>query len=173
MPQTAKSLDARIRTIKVLIVDDEHYSRKVIRTLLLAIGVKIIHEAANGNEGLDAICTYAPDIVIVDWQMPGLDGGEFVRCVRSPDVFPMPDVPIIMLTGHGERSRVIEAVRLGVHEFLLKPVSSSALQARIVAILANPRPMVRRGLYYGPEPRRTSSYKPEMDSGFSEMMIIN
>ncbi len=52
--------------------------------------------------------------------MPGLDGNSFVRIVRSPDNFPYPDVPIIMLSGHGERSRVIEAVRIGVNEFLLK-----------------------------------------------------
>ena len=47
--------------------------------------------------------------------------------VRSPDTFPYPDLPIIMLTGHGERSRVVEAMQIGVNEFLLKPVSSKAL----------------------------------------------
>ena len=86
---------------------------------------------ATATPGLDAIRTVAPDIVLVDWEMPGLDGPGFVRAVRSPDTFPYPDVPIIMLTGHGERSRVIEAARLGIHEYLLKPVSSQALQARI------------------------------------------
>jgi two-component system chemotaxis response regulator CheY len=69
-----------------------------------------------------------------------------------------------MLTGHGERSRVLEAVRLGVHEFLLKPVSSSSLQGRIMSVLTKPRAMVKRGDYYGPEPRKLASYKPETDS---------
>ena len=64
-----------------------------------------------------------PDVVILDWEMPSPNGPEFVRRVRSPYEFPQPDVPIIMLTGHGERTRVEEAVRLGVNEFLLKPVS--------------------------------------------------
>ena len=80
-----------------------------------------------------------PDVVILDWKMPGLDGPGFVRMVRSPDTFPYPDVPIIMLTGHGERSRVIEAVQIGVNEFLLKPVSSKALQDRVTAVLTRPR----------------------------------
>ena len=56
---------------------------------------------------------------------------------------------------------MVEAVRLGVNEFLLKPVSSTALLARLVSILAKPRQMVKKGDYYGPEPRKMSSYKPE------------
>ena len=78
--------------------------------------------------------------MIVDWEMPNIDGAEFVRMVRSPGTFPMPDVPIIMLTGHGDRWRVIEAARIGAHEYLLKPVSTKALLDRIVAILGQAAP---------------------------------
>ena len=161
MSEAALRVDSRadsVRTlmgmIKVLIVDDEYYTRKVIRTLLLAMGCTKIHEATDGASGLDAIRALGPDIVLLDWEMPGIDGAEFVRRVRSPGTFPLPHVPIIMLTGHGERSRVLEAVRLGVHEFLLKPVSSAALQARMLSVLTKPRSMVKRGDYYGPEPRK-------------------
>jgi DNA-binding response OmpR family regulator len=86
--------------------------------------------------------------------MPLLSGAELVRIVRSPGVFPMPDVPIIMLSGHGERWRVIEAIKLGVNEYLIKPVSAKALYDRLVSILAEPRPVVQMGDYYGPEPRK-------------------
>jgi len=164
MQPLSKNTDELIASRKVLIVDDEHYTRKVIRTLLITIGARHIYEASDGNTGLDAICTVCPDIVLVDWEMPGLDGPGFVRTVRSPESFPHPDVPIIMLTGHGERSRVLDAVRLGVHEFLLKPVSSNSLQGRIVSVLTKPRAMVKRGDYYGPEPRKLASYMPEADS---------
>ena len=58
---------------------------------------------------------------------------------------------------------MIEAVRLGVNEFLLKPVSGNALLARILSVLAKPRTMVRRGDYYGPAPRKLWTYKPEVD----------
>jgi CheY-like chemotaxis protein len=139
---------------KVLVVDDEHYMRKVVRTLLMSIGVRTVYEAADGLSGLDLIRTMSPQVVIVDWEMPGLDGRGFVRMVRSPDTFPYPDIPIIMLTGHSERSRVIEAMQSGVHEFLLKPVSSKALADRLTAVLNNPRKLVRKGDYYGPEPRK-------------------
>ena len=159
-----RNVEALVRAAKVLVVDDEFYSRKVIRTLLMAIGVSNIHDSAECRDGLDMIRTIAPHLVILDWEMPGMTGADFVRQVRSPATFPYPDVPIIMLTGHSERSRVMEAIRLGVHEFLVKPVSSAALQARIVSVLTRPRAMVQRGDYYGPEPRRLASYKPDADS---------
>jgi two-component system chemotaxis response regulator CheY len=175
--RSMQALDDKIALLlgsrKVLVIDDEHYTRKVIRTLLMTIGVRSIQEASDGHAGLDAIRTVAPDIVLVDWEMPGLDGPGFVRAVRSPDTFPYPDVPIIMLTGHGERSRVIEAARTGVNEYLLKPVSSQALQARMLSVINHPRRMVRRGSYYGPEPRKPSSYKLEDDPGHSTIVMVN
>jgi two-component system chemotaxis response regulator CheY len=164
MLSNVKQFDAMVRAAKVLIVDDEYFSRKVIRTLLLAVGVSKIHEAADGAQGLEAIRVQGPDVVLLDWEMPGMDGPTFVRQVRSPDSFPYPSVPIIMLTGHGERSRVLESMQLGVHEFLLKPVSSNSLCARIASVLTHPRPMVRRGAYYGPEPRSRKAYKSATDS---------
>lgn len=158
--------------LKVLIVDDEPTMRKVTRSLLQVIGVKAIYEANDGRAGLEAICTLAPDVIILDWEMPSPNGPEFVRQVRSPGSFPLPDVPIIMLTAYGERSRVVEAVKLGVNEYLLKPVSSAALHARLVAILAKPRRMVKKGDYYGPEPRKLSSYKPEADAD-NQLVLVN
>jgi len=66
----------------------------------------------------------------------------------------MPDVPIIMLSSHGERWRVIEAARIGVNEYLVKPVSAQALLDRMVSIPGQAASIVRIGKYYGPEPRR-------------------
>ena len=161
MSLNSPAVNALVQSAKVLIVEDEAYSRKVIRSLLMTIGVRKVWEANDGKSGLTAICNVAPDIVLLDWDMPVLDGAQFMRQVRSPTTFPMPAVPVIMVTGYGERSRVVEAVRLGVHEYLLKPVSTQALLSRMTAVLANPRPMVRRGDYYGPEPRKMWTYKPE------------
>jgi two-component system, chemotaxis family, chemotaxis protein CheY len=160
-------------TKKVLIVDDEHYTRKVVRTLLQTLGVKSVYEVGDGHAGLDAICTYTPDVVLVDYEMPGLDGPGFVRAVRSPGTFPYADIPLIMLTAHSERSKVIEAARLGVNEYLLKPVSSQALQARLLSVLLHPRPMIRKGDYYGPEPRKTSTLKADNDEDYSTLVLVN
>jgi len=173
MESVTSQISRRLEQLKVLIVDDEPAMRKVTRALLQTIGVRNIHEANDGKSGLDAICMRAPDLVLLDWEMPSPNGPEFMRTVRSPGKFPLPDVPIIMLTGYSERSRVVEAVRLGVNEYLLKPVSSSALLARVVSILARPRRMIKQGEYYGPEPRKLATYKPESDAGYSEIFLVN
>lgn len=163
MKPAASDVAQKLVALKVLIVDDEPTMRKVTRSLLQAIGVRTIHEANDGNSGLEAIRTLLPDVVIVDWEMPRPNGPEFVRTVRSPDTFPLPHVPIIMLTGHSERSRVVAAVNLGVNDFLVNPVSTKALLGRLISLIANPRRMVRIGDYYGPEPRQLSSLKPETE----------
>lgn len=142
-----------IQELGILVVDDNQYMRKIVRNLLLNIGVRKVYEANDGISGLDALRIVGPDVVILDWELPLLNGAEFVRIVRSPGVFPMPDVPIIMLSAHGERWRVVEAVRLGVNEYLRKPVSAQALLDRLTAIVGKPRPVVQLGDYYGPQPR--------------------
>ena len=152
-----KELADRIQALCVLVVDDNQYMRKMIRNLLVNCGVKDIYEAGDGITALDTIRTVGPDVVILDWEMPLLSGAELVRIVRSPGVFPMPDVPIIMLSGFGERWRVVEAARLGVNEYLIKPVSAKAIYDRLVSITVQPRPTVRLGDYYGPEPRKLAT----------------
>ena len=151
-----------VQSIAVLIVDDNQYMRKVIRNILVNIGVKNIHEAADGIAGLEAIRMFAPDLVILDWEMPLLNGAELVRIVRSPGVFPVPDVPIIMLTGHVERWRVIEASASASTSSSRSRCRASLLD-RIIAILTCPRAMVRLGDYYGPEPRKLF-YEPMQEA---------
>jgi DNA-binding response OmpR family regulator len=154
MSLSKSEITARIRTLGVLVIDDSLFMRRIVRNLLLNIGVKEVFEAGDGIAGLDAIRTANPDIVLLDWELPLLSGVELVRIVRSPGVFPTPDVPIIVLSFQGERRRVLEAMRSGVNEYLVKPVSAKSLYERFVSILAKPRPIVRVGDYYGPEPRR-------------------
>jgi CheY-like chemotaxis protein len=149
-----KELADRIQALCVLVVDDNQYMRKMVRNLLVNCGIKDIYEAGDGITALDTIRTVGPDVVVLDCEMPLLSGAELVRIVRSPGVFPMPDIPIIMLSGHGERWRVVEAARLGVNEYLVKPVSAKSLYDRLVSITLQPRPTVQLGDYYGPEPRK-------------------
>jgi YesN/AraC family two-component response regulator len=139
MPQHILSL---FQGAKVLVVDDEFYSRKVVRTLLLGMGITNIYDADSGAKGLDAIRAIAPDVVLVDWEMPVMDGAAFSKAVRTPG-FAHPNVPIIMLTGHSERWRVKEAMRLGVNGYLLKPVSGQMLCDRLVSTLTKPRSSAR------------------------------
>ena len=160
---------------KVLVVDDEFYSRKVIRALLMALGVTDIFDADSGAKGLEAIPALVPNVVLVDWEMPKMDGAAFAKAVRNPGKFAYPNVPMIMLTGHSERWRVEEAMRLGVNEYLVKPVSGKMLCDRLITTLIKPRPIVRLGDYYGPEPRPASAYQPVNDISIpmDDVILVN
>jgi CheY-like chemotaxis protein len=153
----ADEIKQRLRSLKVLIVDDNAFMRKIVRDLLSNIGIRSTAEAADGIAALEAVRAAMPDLVILDWEMPFLNGFEFVRIVRTPGVFPYSDLPIIMLSGHGERAHVLEAMRLGVNEFLKKPVSANTLFQRIASVIINPRPMVRIGGFCRPQPRKVRS----------------
>ena len=149
----AEEIKQRLRSLKVLIVDDNAFMRKIVRDLLSNIGIRHTSDAPDGIAALESIRGAMPDLVILDWEMPFLNGLEFVRIVRTPGVFPYSDLPIIMLSGHSERDHVLEAARLGVHEFLKKPVSANVLFQRIVSVVMKPRAMVHVGGCYRPEPR--------------------
>ncbi len=148
-----KHAEYLVQQLNVLLVDDNAFTRKLVRGLLNTIGVKSITEAGDGIAALEMIRAVTPDVIILDWEMPLLNGPELVRIVRSPGVFPVPDVPIIMLSAHGERWRIVESVKLGVNEFLCKPVSAKSLLDRLISILLKPRATVQFAGYYGPAPR--------------------
>jgi CheY-like chemotaxis protein len=151
---SAKQFEKTLNGLGILVADDNPYTRKMLRTMLINLGTKTIYEAADGVSALDLVRTVDPDVMILDWEMPVLTGAQVVRIVRSPSMFPKPDLPIIMLSAHGQRARVTAAMRLGINEFLVKPISPKALQDRLMAILMRPRPMVQIGRYYVPQPRR-------------------
>jgi CheY-like chemotaxis protein len=151
---SAKQSEKLIESLVVLIADSNLYTRRLTRTMLMNLGARSIYEAGDGVAALDAIRNVSPDVMILDWDMPILDGREVMKIVRTPGVFPKPNLPIIMLTDLGKRSRVHSALRLGVHELLVKPISPKTLQQRLLGIVLKPRPMIRAGRYYIPMPRR-------------------
>src|ERR1700712_2758132 len=111
-------VDKAMEGLTVLIADSNAYMRRLTRMMLTNLGVKATYEAADGISALDAIRNVNPDVMILDWQMPVLDGCEVMGIVRSPGEFPKASLPIIMLTDLGLQSRVTEAIRVGVHEVL-------------------------------------------------------
>jgi two-component system chemotaxis response regulator CheY len=145
--------------IVVLVADNNPYMRRLTRMMLTNLGIKSIYEASDGVATIDAIRTVNPDVMILEWELPILDGREVMRIVRSPGVFPKASLPVIMVSDHGLRSRVTTAVRLGVHEFMVKPMSPKTLQQRLLGIVLNPRAMIRAGKYYIPMPRRRVDLK--------------
>jgi two-component system chemotaxis response regulator CheY len=91
--------------------------------------------------------------MFLDWDMPVLSGLEVMRIVRSPGVFPRPNIPVVMLTSRANRQHIAEALRGGVNEYLVKPTSPKALRDRLMSIVAKPRKMMKLGDCYVPEPR--------------------
>jgi len=149
------SMEALLQVLDILIVDGNAYMRRLTRTMLMNLGARSVMEAADGLAGLEALRTGDPDVMLLDW-----DGMEVMRIVRSPGVFPRPNIPIIMLTSRAYHSAVMQALRAGVHEFLIKPTSPKALRDRLASILTKPRPMKQLGEFYGPEPRRKLDEPP-------------
>ncbi len=149
-----KEIDKLIEGLVIVVADSNPHMRKLTRVMLTNIGAKSVAEAADGLDALDLIRHGNPDVMLLDWDMPMLSGPQIMHIVRSPGVFAKPGLPVIMLTDRALRSQVNEALRLGVHEFLVKPTSPRALRDRLVSILLQPRPMAKIGKYYVPEPRR-------------------
>ncbi len=149
----ARKLEPYLARMDFLIVDDNSYTRTLLRGALKHMGVRNVYESPDAISGLSMIEINTPSIAFIDWEMPLITGAEMVRAIRSPGRFSLPDIPIIMMSGHGERWRVEEAMKLGVNEFVLKPISGKTLVERIAAIVLNPRPVMQIGDYYGPKQR--------------------
>ena len=146
-------VDKLIENLGILVVDENQYMRKLTRMMLMNLGSKTIYEAADGVAALELIRSVNPDVLIMDWTLPVLSGAQVMRIVRSPGVFPKPNLPVITLTACAKRAQVADALKHGVHEFLLKPTSPAALRDRLISILCKPRPMVHIGKSYVPPPR--------------------
>ena len=141
--------------LRFLVIDDNQHMRRMVRTLLHGFGTRDVIEAEEGASGFEAVTENAPDIVITDWAMPIFDGLELTQMIRQPGTNSNPYVPIIMLTGHSEKTHVAAARDAGVTEFLVKPISAKSLYQRIVNAVANPRPFIKTETYFGPDRRRT------------------
>ena len=138
--------------LRFLVIDDNAHMRRILRTLLHGFGAREVYEAEDGAAGLEAFTHYMPDIVLTDWAMPIFDGLELTQMIRQPGANANPYVPIIMLTGHSEKKRVIAARDAGVTEFLAKPISAKALYQRILNVVANPRPVHQDQDLFRPRP---------------------
>jgi len=160
MPPHAK--EPLLQSLTILVADGNGFMRRLSRNMLTTLGAKSVLEAEDGVVAMEMIRKRDPDIVLLDADLPGSNGVDVTRAVRRPGMFPRPHVPIIMTSGSASEAAVQEAMRAGVHEFLIKPTSPKALHDRLKSILMNPRPMTRRGDFYGPEPRpRTEMTKFE------------
>lgn len=143
--------------LRFLVIDDNVHARKMLRSLLFGFGVRQVYEAEDGVAGLEAFLHHTTDILITDWAMPIFDGLELTQIIRQPGANPNPCIPILMITGHRDKQRVILARDAGVTQFLVKPITANGIYQRVVSMVTNPRPFIKTKTYFGPDRRRNAN----------------
>jgi two-component system chemotaxis response regulator CheY len=119
-------------TVKVLIVDDSTTIRKIQRSVLQKLGYSQVLEAADGQQALALFQREVPDLMLVGWNMPNMDGITLVKRIRQSDKA----VPIIMCTAESDKVNVIEALKAGVNNYIVKPFTVEALTEKVRQTLA-------------------------------------
>jgi two-component system chemotaxis response regulator CheY len=118
--------------MRALIVDDSRAMRAIIAKILRELGAEVI-EAGNGREGLERLATVKPvDVVLVDWNMPVMDGLTFVRELRGRREYD--GVQVLMVTTESDAHHVTSALEAGANEYVMKPFDRSALVSKLEAV---------------------------------------
>ncbi|HEX7156122.1 MAG TPA: response regulator [Burkholderiaceae bacterium] len=127
--EAARSIQPMARPMRrVLVIDDDPFQRKLIERLLDAEPVHLLF-AASGTDGVALALAKKPHLVLLDFMLPDIDGLEVTRRMRS--VAELASVPIVMVTGQSERQTVIECLKAGAADFLVKPFSRDAVVAKV------------------------------------------
>ncbi len=113
--------------MKVMLIDDSKTMRNIQRSVLRQLGIEQVEEACDGQDALSKVGAFQPDLILVDWNMPNMDGLSFIKAFRKQDK----TTPLIMVTTEAEKSRVIEAIKAGVNNYLVKPFTPDLLSQRI------------------------------------------
>jgi two-component system chemotaxis response regulator CheY len=120
--------------MKFLVVDDSSTMRRIIVNTLNKLGYQEVVEAGNGREGFDRAAGGEIDLVITDWNMPEMNGIDFIRALRSSEK--TKDKPILMVTTNAAKDDIVEALRAGVNNYIVKPFTPDTFREKIEAVLA-------------------------------------
>ncbi|MEM9372886.1 MAG: response regulator [Planctomycetota bacterium] len=118
--------------MRIMLIDDSKTMRNIQKSVLKQLGYTDIEEACDGQDALSKVAAFKPDLCLVDWNMPVMDGLTFVKTFRANDK----TTPLIMVTTEAEKSRVIEAIKAGVNNYVVKPFTPDLLSERITETLA-------------------------------------
>lgn len=130
---------AESQTAHVLVVDDEGANRYSVSKTLQRVGY-FVSEAASGEEALDIITDQAFDVVLTDIRMAGIDGIELLRRIKEQ----APDAIVILMTGYASLGTAVESLRLGAHDYLIKPSSSQDIRQSVARGIERARNLKRR-----------------------------
>ena len=113
--------------MKIMLIDDSKTMRNIQKSVLAQLGHTQIEEACDGQDALSKVVAFKPDLVLVDWNMPNMDGLSFVKAFRQTNKV----TPLIMVTTESEKTRVVEAIKAGVNNYVVKPFTPDLLSQRI------------------------------------------
>ncbi|MBM3618718.1 MAG: response regulator [Alphaproteobacteria bacterium] len=151
--QTASRNKLRLNKVNILVIDDDKAIANLIRNVLKNLGFGGIFVAHDAEEGIKIVEKSPIDLIITDWEMEPINGIELTKRVRALDNIKR-FTPIIMLTGHGEKSEIEMARDCGITEYLIKPFTAKSLCSRISTVVEMPRSFVVSKAYKGPSRRR-------------------
>lgn len=120
--------------MRVLVVDDQLSMRAVVCTALREIKGVELYEAADGAQAWASLRSGGIDMVVSDWMMPVKDGISLLRDIRADEN--LKGLPVILLTGEGKREQVIEAIKSGATDYIVKPFSPQTLVEKVQRALA-------------------------------------
>jgi two-component system chemotaxis response regulator CheY len=124
-----------MREVTALIVDDSTVMRKIVERALRQTGLDslIVHEAGNGNEGLEILKTHSVDLILSDINMPSMDGLEFVRQIAERNL--APGVPVVMITTESSEEHVKAAIQAGARGYIRKPFTAEQVKQKVLSLL--------------------------------------
>ncbi|MEM6902154.1 MAG: response regulator [Pseudomonadota bacterium] len=128
-----------LRPLKVLVIDDEPAMLEIIKGLLTRCGVGDVKTSSDAAMAFEQMRYNVPDIILVDWEMEPLDGGDFLRLVRQDTRFQDRDIGLFIITGFPEEWRVNQAIRAGADDFIAKPVSTIGVKNKLIRYIDRKR----------------------------------
>lgn len=143
----------KICALSYLIVDDSRFARTTVKNVLHVLGIRNVSEAEDAAQALIMVEKQGVDVVIVDFEMPGMNGAEFTWRLRRSKTERIQQTPIIMISNHADETHIRQAINSGVNEFLPKPFSQGGLYARLRRAAVNPKPFIVAEGYVGPDRR--------------------
>jgi two-component system, chemotaxis family, chemotaxis protein CheY len=120
--------------MRVLTVDDSATMRRIIKNHLRQAGVEHVDEAGNGREALGLLQATAYDLLVTDWAMPEMSGLRLVREVRKLE--PLKSLPILMVSTMSAKEDIVEALKAGVNQYVVKPFDAPTLQTKLQQLVA-------------------------------------
>ena len=145
------------KKLSVLVVEDTVPMRKLIVSVLDALGVGTVLSSDSARRGFEIFRAERPDIVIADWHMVPMNGIDLTKEIRTNPLSSDRMAPVILVTGYSAANRVAEARDAGVTEFLIKPFSANDLAKRLAYVINKPRDFVDCADYFGPDRRRRNN----------------